>query len=225
MSAGQLEVDDRHGTQADAAPSGATTFVLSPAERRVAEALLRCVARWGLAKTTIEDLAREAGVSRATVYRLFPGGKQAVLYVAVRVEVQRLVDELLAEAELASDLEQCVVGAMHHAAVFLGEHPALSFLRDHERAVLEQVMSFERMDAVLLSAAATVQPALRRFLPDAEAAEAGVWCARLVVSYLAEPADGVDLCELSDVEALVRTFVLPGLCAPAPAAAAEHPPT
>ena len=83
MSAGQLEVDDRHGTQADAAPSGATTFVLSPAERRVAEALLRCVARWGLAKTTIEDLAREAGVSRATVYRLVPGGKQAVLYVAV----------------------------------------------------------------------------------------------------------------------------------------------
>jgi AcrR family transcriptional regulator len=223
MSAGQLEVDEHMATPAEVA-SSAVAFVLSPAERRVAEALLRCVARWGLAKTTIEDLAREAGVSRATVYRLFPGGKQSVLYVAVRAEVQRLVDELLAEAELAADLEQCVVGAMHHAAVFLGEHPALSFLRDHERAVLEQVMSFERMDAVLLSAAATVQPALRRFLPDDAAAEAGVWCARLVVSYLAEPADGVDLCRREDVAQLVRTFVLPGLPAPASARPADHEP-
>ena len=32
-------------------------------------------ARWGLAKTTVEDAAREAGVSRATVYRYFPGGR------------------------------------------------------------------------------------------------------------------------------------------------------
>ena len=32
-----------------------------------------CIARWGTAKTTLDDIAREAGCSRATIYRLFPG--------------------------------------------------------------------------------------------------------------------------------------------------------
>ena len=41
---------------------------------RLLQATYACVARWGLAKTTVEDAAREAGVSRATVYRYFPGG-------------------------------------------------------------------------------------------------------------------------------------------------------
>ncbi len=41
---------------------------------RLLQATYDCVARWGLAKTTVEDAAREAGVSRATVYRYFPGG-------------------------------------------------------------------------------------------------------------------------------------------------------
>lgn len=45
------------------------------AEARVVDALFDCVARWGMAKTTVEDVARSAGISRATVYRLFPGAR------------------------------------------------------------------------------------------------------------------------------------------------------
>lgn len=209
MSARQLEVDGQPAAH-DVAPSP-TPLTLTPAERRITDGLLRCVARWGLSKTTIDDLAREAGVSRATVYRLFPGGKEAVLYVAVRVEVQRLLGDLLAEAMRAEDLEQCLVGGLHHASVFLGEHPALSFLRDHERAVLDQVVSFDRLDVVLVSAGEALRPALERFLDPQDAVETGVWCARLVLSYLAEPARDVDLRRLEDVQSLVRSFVLPGL--------------
>ena len=210
MSTRQLE-DQATAATDDAAPGPVAPLALTPAEQRVVAALLRCVARWGLAKTTIEDLAREAGVSRATVYRLFPGGKDAVLYVAVRAEVHRLLSELLDEALHAEDLEVCLVRGVHHAAQFLGGHPALSFLRDHERAVLEQVIAFERLDVVLVSAGVALQPALGRFLSPADAHDAGVWCARLVLSYLAEPAQDVDLTRLEDVQRLVRTFVLPGL--------------
>ncbi len=46
----------------------------SDVRERLLQATYDCVARWGLAKTTVEDAAREAGVSRATVYRYFPGG-------------------------------------------------------------------------------------------------------------------------------------------------------
>ncbi len=37
----------------------------------------------GVAKTTVEDVAREAGVSRATVYRAFPGGRDEMVNATV----------------------------------------------------------------------------------------------------------------------------------------------
>ena len=51
---------------------------------RILQATYDCVGRWGLAKTTIEDAAREAGVSRATVYRYFPGGRDELIGAVVR---------------------------------------------------------------------------------------------------------------------------------------------
>src|SRR5262245_45253316 len=46
-------------------------------EDRILAATLRCLGKWGTVKTTLDDIAREAGCSRATVYRTFPGGKDA----------------------------------------------------------------------------------------------------------------------------------------------------
>ena len=56
---------------------------------RLLQATYDCVARWGLAKTTVEDAAREAGVSRATVYRYFPGGRDELLSAVVGWEFSR----------------------------------------------------------------------------------------------------------------------------------------
>lgn len=204
MSASQLEAEGR-----SVDPVGATTP--SPAELRVADALMRCVGRWGLAKTTIEDIAREAGVSRATVYRLFPGGKAAIMYVAVRVDVQRLLELLIAEAGDAPDVETCLVESMHHAGVFLLDHPALAFMREHERAAIEQILSFDRMDTLFVATGAVMGPVLRRFLDDEESIAVAMWGARLVVSYISEPAPDVDLRDRSSVRDLVRTFMAPGL--------------
>ena len=33
---------------------------------------MRCVARYGVSKTTLDDVAKEAGCARATIYRYFP---------------------------------------------------------------------------------------------------------------------------------------------------------
>lgn len=48
-------------------------------EHLVVDAALACIGRWGLAKTTLDDIAREAGISRATVYRRVPGGKAGLV--------------------------------------------------------------------------------------------------------------------------------------------------
>ena len=50
-------------------------------EERICDAALTCVARWGLTKTTLEDVARQAGCGRATIYRHFP--TRADLVIAV----------------------------------------------------------------------------------------------------------------------------------------------
>ena len=58
---------------------------------RVLDATLTCIARVGVAKTTLDDVAREAGCSRATVYRYFPG-KQPLLDAVVDARGRALGD-------------------------------------------------------------------------------------------------------------------------------------
>ncbi|MGI9592237.1 MAG: TetR/AcrR family transcriptional regulator [Myxococcota bacterium] len=70
------------------------------ARQRLLEAAARCIAREGIAATTVAGIAAEAGVSRQTVYRYFEGRDQvalrAVLAAAegIRVKVDRAIRAL-----------------------------------------------------------------------------------------------------------------------------------
>ena len=54
---------------------------------RILEAAVTCIERWGLAKTSLEDVANEAGLSRATVYRYFAGGRDELVAETIAWEV------------------------------------------------------------------------------------------------------------------------------------------
>lgn len=62
---------------------------LADARRRLLDAAEACFAQFGVAKTTVEDVAAKAKVSRATVYRYFDGRDDVLLGVLLR-EVQPL---------------------------------------------------------------------------------------------------------------------------------------
>lgn len=51
------------------------------ARRRLLAAAERCVGRHGIRKTTMEDIAREAGISRPSVYRYFADREELLLNV------------------------------------------------------------------------------------------------------------------------------------------------
>ena len=53
------------------------------ARRRIVDAAVACLDRAGLAKTSLSDVAAEAGVTRQTVYRYFPGLKDILRAVAL----------------------------------------------------------------------------------------------------------------------------------------------
>lgn len=63
-------------------------------EDRILDATERLLARLGYQKTTMEDLAREAGISKRTVYFYFPS-KEAVALASIDRVVARLCHRLL----------------------------------------------------------------------------------------------------------------------------------
>jgi AcrR family transcriptional regulator len=190
---------------------GAAAVGRIPVRVRVIDGALRCIARQGVAKTTLDDVAREARCSRATVYRAFPGGKEGVLGAVVDTEVSRLFSALAVRMGQATALDEVLVAGMHEAATRVSEHPALAYLLRYEPEVVLPQLAFDRMDEVRGAAAAFIAPFLGRWLDHEEAGRVAEWATRIVISYLACPADGVDLTEPAHVRRLVHTFVLPGI--------------
>lgn len=184
---------------------------LGSQEERILDAALRCIARWGVAKTTLDDIAREAGYSRATVYRFFPGGKDSLVEFVTSTEIARFFAGVTAAMAAAPDLERRLVAGITEAARRLAAHPALQFLLAHEPEAVLPRLAFAQMDQVLAATAAQTGPLLAPFVGAGAAERAAEWVARLVISYSSCPADGVDLTDESSVRDLVGTFVVPGL--------------
>src|SRR5829696_5629366 len=133
------------------------------ADPRVIAAALRCIARWGVAKTTLDDIAREAGCSRATVYRLFPGGKDALIDEVTATELTRFFTDLGARLDEAETLEDLLVTGITCSARHLAGHEALQFLLAHEPETILPRICFAPVDRVLGAVRAFGAPYFERF--------------------------------------------------------------
>jgi AcrR family transcriptional regulator len=180
---------------------------------RLVDTALACLARQGLGKATVDDIAREAGFSRATLYRTFPGGKEAVIAAVVETEVARLFSSLAVVMGEATDLEDVLVAGMVESARRLSGHGALAYLLIHEPDVILPRLVFAEMDRILFTAGDFAAPFFARWLSPDEASRAAEWAVRIVLTYLADPAPGTDLSDPQDTRALVRAFVMPGILA------------
>jgi AcrR family transcriptional regulator len=181
---------------------------------RVLDAALACVARVGVAKTTLDDVARAAGCSRATVYRYFPG-KQPLLAAAVAREADRLAARVLAAAAAEATLAGATVAVLRAGARVLAGHEALTYVLTVEPGAVLPHISFDGGSALLAEAAARLAPAFTRFVDPEHALRLAEWVARIGMSYLCSP-EVDDLFDDDRVRALVEDFVLPGLVRPAP---------
>jgi AcrR family transcriptional regulator len=129
-------------------------------EQRVIDAALRCIARWGIGKTTLDDVAREAACSRATIYRLFPGGKEALLDAVARNELDRFFSGLAQRFDEAPTLEDLLVDGIVYASRALSGHEALQFVLAYEPELVLPKVAFHHADRVLSAVSAFAAPYL-----------------------------------------------------------------
>jgi AcrR family transcriptional regulator len=186
---------------------------LTPRDRILA-ATITCLARFGVAKTTLDDVAQEAGCARATIYRHFRGKRALVLAAADR-EADALVARTIAAGAPATTLEDALVLMITTGARELSTHPALQLALAHEPELVLPHLSFEGGDALLVEAGRRFAPALFRFLPPARAERLAEWCTRLLLTELHAETPLVCMTDDAAVRGLLRRFVLPGLQATA----------
>jgi AcrR family transcriptional regulator len=183
-----------------------------PVEERIVDAALRCMARWGLAKTTVDDVARDAGCSRATLYRAFPGGKDTLLTELLGREVSRFFDQLdVRLSETPDDLESLVAEAFSFALGHLRGHEALATMLAQEPEVILPLLARGQLDALLATVGARLGPHLEPHLGAAQVPLAAELLTRLVLSYALRPSAVLDPSDPDDLRRLVRAFVVPGL--------------
>ena len=175
---------------------------------RAVDAVLTCIARHGLSKTTIDDVAREAGCARATLYRYF-GTKRALVALTVAAEGDRIAAELRAAAADHDTLEDAVVAVMTRAGHELANHTALQFLFAFEPELILPFCTFDAGDRFLSHAGRAVTPCFERFVPPDAADRLGEWVARVTLAYCHSPDGPVDLRDDAAVRSLVRQFIVP----------------
>jgi AcrR family transcriptional regulator len=99
------------------------------ARDRLVDAAEVCFSRFGVSKTTLEDIASQAGVSRATVYRYFDGGRDEIILGVVLRQARVFLEGLQRRVQRERDLADAVVEGVLYtiASVRKNEHLALLF--------------------------------------------------------------------------------------------------
>lgn len=183
--------------------------------RRVLEGAYACVARYGFAKVTVDDVAREAGMSRATVYRLFPGGRDEVLGAMVVMEMDEFFGRMAVAVADAPDFAELVERALAFAQREITEHAVLQTVLATEPDRLLPYMTTGQ-GRILGAVIAYLRPLLDReaaagrVRPDVDLDTAATYVASMGLSLMATPGR-FDLTDPSVIRDLVRHELLAGI--------------
>ncbi|HZJ25683.1 MAG TPA: helix-turn-helix domain-containing protein [Acidimicrobiia bacterium] len=182
---------------------------------RLLEAAYACVARFGLAKTTVEDVVKESGLSRATVYRVFPGGKDELLAAVVGWEMGRFFGRLAEAVAGAADFAGLIEDGLGFAHGAVREHEVLQKILVTEPERLLPLMITEQ-ERPLRFITAFLGPYLEReeregrLRAGVDQARAAEFVARMLLSLISSPASW-DLDDPEAVRRLVREDLLAGV--------------
>lgn len=173
---------------------------------RALDAVAACLARHGLARTTMTDIAREMGVARSTLYKQFGSVEQAAWALLAR-EAYRFFDEFGDLVARRAGPEE-VVALTARFIRFAGEHPVMARLLHEEPSFVGAVMT-RSAGAAVDYAAGVVAPLVAQamdggVLRRGDPALLAQWMGRVVAICLIAPPSG-------DLDEVLREMLLPVL--------------
>lgn len=182
---------------------------------RILEAAEVCFARFGFQKTSMEDIAREAGLSRRSVYRHFPD-KSALFNEVVASRSRVYIEEIMRQTARLEGLSAQIEEVARLTIHYVREDPISAAMRLADpdwlaRAVTtegRQVLGMAMHAIVPLIEAARDRGEVRADLNVLRAAE---WITRMVFSLCATPSVTFDIEDSEQSAEFIREFLLPGL--------------
>jgi AcrR family transcriptional regulator len=186
---------------------------------RVAAAALAQFAEFGIRRSTIDDVARRAGVSRVTVFRRFDN-KQRLVEVVLAREIRRGVAEFARAWEGGESLEQRLLNGFSFSVSFVSGHPLFDRLLRSEPEVLLPLLTVDGAPALELYRS-LIAELLRAEIQAGRAATAdpdqvAEVVARLALSLVLTRDGTISLDDPTSMAKLVKLVLLPMLGHPRP---------
>lgn len=182
---------------------------------RLLDAAYEQFCRTGIQKSTMEDVARTAGVSRITVYRRF-ATKDALVEQVVQREFRRYFDQFLVDIEQAKTATDRVVLGFVSALRAIRRNPLIGGLMTTEPDVLVPSMVNDggRTMATVRQFVASQLGREQRagnVSSDVDVQLVAELMVRVSASFLVTPSHIVDVDDDEQVRAVARQFLVPML--------------
>jgi AcrR family transcriptional regulator len=181
---------------------------------RVLDAAEDCLRRDGIRKTSVLQVAAEAGVSRAWLYRLFPDKSTLLSAALIRRDEAFWVDAQHRVEEADGFAAKVAAAVMLSREAPLG--PLATELRDREPDAFAEVIG-TYVDDIIPGLAWFWRHQLEKGVAagelraDLDLEAAAEWVMRLVVSLVSVPGVAVDIDDRASVERALTTFLMPAL--------------
>ena len=182
-------------------------------EARILDAALIQFAKVGVKKTTIEDIARQAGVDRVTVYRRV-GSRDDLVQAVISREVATLLAELAAMPERHDSIDDLVADIFVTVVTCWRTHPMVERMLaiEPERVIMKLTVDGATTFTMCVTAtAATLERAVHcGLLADADdlVTRAEIVC-RVVHSLILAPHGTVQLRSDDELAEFARRYLVP----------------
>lgn len=194
------------------------------ARARLLDAAEASFSKYGVLKTTVEDVASAANVSRATVYRYFSDRDELILGVLLR-QANRFLDRLRAQIESEPQFDKAIVNGVLFTvmSVRADEHLALLFAPEVVGVTTAVAGASEAMFQLTTEFLRPFFEAARKsgsLRSDIDLEEAAEWTLRIVLSLLT--VEGPHKRKPFQEKRFLASFLVPALAATGPAV--QQPP-
>lgn len=178
------------------------------AKGRLCEAALECLLRHGYEKTSMSDIAKEAGIARPTLYKHFKS-KTEILFTAIDLQAYAFAESVAAHARQFNTIEDRIIETILYVVTEMPKHRYLSLVLKSEFNEVLRARAFSD-EATQIFSKITSAP-LVEIRPDLKVQEIEIseMMSRFAISLIQFP--GRYSHERDELSRLIKRRILPGL--------------